>query len=357
MRTDSGKWSVFQRFFTKFFSSIRSSRFGFTLVELLVVIAIIGVLIALLLPAVQAAREAARRMQCTNKLKQLGVATHNYHDVHQLFPAGAFYISGDTGNMRSFRAVWGVSILPFIEKNSLFADYNPAASLSNDDATAYPPGKNKEIGLTAVTDYICPSDLDAGKLATTGTGFAGWTSGDYQMPTTSYRGMAGRSSGGDWWWDSGGAGSRMGWRGIFHTVSATTWSYPAGYKYSLFQESFSSVLDGTSNTTIFSEHHRPDTGPERSTFWSNVPALHTITTSEHAGQMLVVTWERCRAASGQSSEDDKTRYCSRATGSYHTSGVNACLGDGSVKFVSQTINLAIWANYSAVDSGVSLSGL
>jgi prepilin-type processing-associated H-X9-DG protein len=143
-----------------------------------------------------------------------------------------------------------------------------------------------------------------------------------------------------------------------HSVSAPhAWTYPTGYSYSLFQESFSSVLDGTSNTTIFSEHHRPDTAPERSTFWSNVPALHTITTSEHAGQMLAVTWERCRSTSGQSSEDNKTRYCSRATGSYHSNGVNACLGDGSVKFVSQTINLATWANYSAVDSGVSLSGL
>jgi prepilin-type processing-associated H-X9-DG protein len=72
--------------------------------------------------------------------------------------------------------------------------------------------------------------------------------------------------------------------------------------------------------------------------------------------MLVVTWERCRAASGQS-EANKNAYCGRATGSYHPNRVNTCLGDGSVKFVSQTINLATWANYSAVDSGESLPGL
>jgi hypothetical protein len=178
-------------------------------------------------------------MQCTNKLKQLGVVTHNYHDVHQVFPAGAFCTASESGSMRNFRAVWGVSILPFIEKNSLFADYNPAAPISNDDAVAYPPGKNKEISLTPVADYMCPSDLETGKLATTGTGFVGWTSEAYQMPATSYRGIAGRSSGGDWWWDNSGAGSRMSWRGIFHSVSAP---YDLGFSRRLQLFSLSGIV-------------------------------------------------------------------------------------------------------------------
>ncbi|MFM9068057.1 MAG: DUF1559 domain-containing protein [Planctomycetota bacterium] len=85
---------------------------GFTLVELLVVIAIIGILVALLLPAVQAAREAARRTQCLNNLKQLGLALHNYHDSRRSFPAGA------SPNVTAFN--WRVAIWPFMEQQSLF---------------------------------------------------------------------------------------------------------------------------------------------------------------------------------------------------------------------------------------------
>src|SRR5262245_60347417 len=97
-------------------------RRGFTLIELLVVIAIIAVLIALLLPAVQQAREAARRTQCRNNLKQIGLALHNYHDVFSIFPPGNLQI-GECCNADN-EITWAISILPYIEQTNLQNQYN-----------------------------------------------------------------------------------------------------------------------------------------------------------------------------------------------------------------------------------------
>jgi prepilin-type N-terminal cleavage/methylation domain-containing protein len=122
-------------------SIMRQKRQGFTLVELLVVIAIIGVLVALLLPAVQAAREAARRTQCTNKLKQVGLALHSYHDAHKRLPPG-----GDTTGDLS----WRVSILPYLEETALYDRFDLSA-------TSMSATVNLPIGLTPVNTYFCPS--------------------------------------------------------------------------------------------------------------------------------------------------------------------------------------------------------
>lgn len=102
----------------------RPHRNGFTLVELLVVIAIIGILIAMLLPAVQAAREAARRMQCTNNLKQFGIALHNYHDTLGSFPPG-FILLISNNNVTGGGWAWGVFLMPFLEQSSLQGILDP----------------------------------------------------------------------------------------------------------------------------------------------------------------------------------------------------------------------------------------
>jgi len=139
--------------------------FAFTLVELLVVIAIIGVLIALLSPAVQAAREAARRMQCTNKLKQLALGTHNYHDVHQSFQAGSSWRYGPStaGNGR-----WSgfVPLFPFIE---LSATYDTILTtnigIQSDNPVPAANGGANNIKTREMSTFMCPSDAPPGKDA------------------------------------------------------------------------------------------------------------------------------------------------------------------------------------------------
>ncbi len=126
---------------------------GFTLIELLVVIAIIGLLVALLLPAVQAAREAARRNSCRNNLKQLGLALHNYHDAHKVFPASAITSDGDPSGPG---VGWAVMLLPFLDQTNLYNQINPG----------HPAGFKPNSTRLAV--FECPSDPGAGALYTTG---------------------------------------------------------------------------------------------------------------------------------------------------------------------------------------------
>lgn len=113
-----------------------SGKPGFTLIELLVVIAIIAVLVALLLPAVQQAREAARRSQCKNNLKQYGLAIHNYHEVHKMFPLG-----GSGWNLRPHIG-WQVRILPFTDQNGLYEELNMEGTLP---ATSYESGQAGDV--------------------------------------------------------------------------------------------------------------------------------------------------------------------------------------------------------------------
>ena len=136
----------------------KGSRKGFTLIELLVVIAIIAVLIALLLPAVQAAREAARRMQCTNNLKQLGLAVHNYHQIQNVLPAENMFLGPNVGNNGwGWNASWAIFMLPNIEQNPLYNAYNFSLQ-ANADATVPGGTANTSVTYTAINVFSCPSD-------------------------------------------------------------------------------------------------------------------------------------------------------------------------------------------------------
>lgn len=132
------------------------SRRAFTLIELLVVIAIIAVLISLLLPAVQQAREAARKTQCKNNLKQMGIAFHNYHDSHRVFPKGGY--GGGLGNAALYNTVnaracrqisWGTALLPYLDQAPLYAQW--------DHSQWYVEGTNQIVAQTILNVFVCPS--------------------------------------------------------------------------------------------------------------------------------------------------------------------------------------------------------
>jgi prepilin-type N-terminal cleavage/methylation domain-containing protein len=134
-------------------SSFRNQR-GFTLVELLVVIAIIGILVGLLLPAVQAAREAARRMQCSNNLKQLALSAHNYESSHRVFPTGYIRTSGGAG------WGWGALMLPFMEQTALSSQLQVTRA-NLDTVLASPPSNMRALMQTPLPTFLCPSDTGA----------------------------------------------------------------------------------------------------------------------------------------------------------------------------------------------------
>jgi len=330
-------------------------------------------LIALLLPAVQAAREAARRMQCSNKMKQIGLAVHTYHDTHNIIPNGAFRRNNDghVSSTRRFRITWGITILPFIEQGALYSEYFHRASMDNDapgSGDASNPGRNRAISLTRMHIYECPSDNGAGQMIIPDTEQA--TDGSrphtlypaFAWPSTSYRGIAGTNTGGAWFWDNGGPSdgnnsARNNLRGMLPTVYETGGTHTqtsTAYQNISFISSdvtLVSVTDGLSNTSMFAERHTPRNGlTTRRTFWSSIPANHLITASPRSATLRSHDWDMCIRTSGVAAADQRN-YCARSAGSYHTGGGNVSLGDASVRFISDNINTGSGWNQAAADAG------
>ena len=312
---------------------------GFTLVELLVVIAIIGILIALLLPAVQAAREAARRMQCTNNLKQIGLALHNYHDTYKCLPArAAIWLANFGTDSSRFRdggygATWVTTPPPFFEQPALHDQYN--FDLPSDDDL------NEPAVSTEIAAIKCPTDEP---LAPTGN--TGGSNPNNRYAKGNYAARAGGLYSNE---NTGANGWANGlWKGPF-TLSSPVESTEIGCRFatappirSSSAKSLASRLaaiavgaGGRVACNTFSPHTR-----STSDQWILGPNADTkASTNLFDGPLPYcgssTTFPECTPTTATVTGGTGAR-------SYHPGGVNCGLGDGSVRFVSETIDRLIW---------------
>jgi prepilin-type processing-associated H-X9-DG protein len=371
------------------------------LIELLVVIAIIAVLIALLLPAVQAAREAARRAQCTNNLKQLGLAVHNYHSTYNALPAECMWMGATYGNSAAsggswgWNASWPVCLLPNIEQGPLYNAYN----------SGYSPDslQNSTVSYNALAVLLCPSDSQkqrpnspwapmnyAGNAG--GPGVISWESGTivnmFTCSTTNQIPINGWPVGTCWW----GASANFAYFGL------------------------EGVTDGSSNTALFSEHllgyaaassagGAPFAGTndaKRGIYAANLPNYTVMNTGNM--QLALQGVRACQAIPGgtpsiKDSNGNGTgwwigfswtlgfpwhypvnRYLHNNTPnkltcfnpadqccgyggtdpmatatSNHPGGVNVCFTDGSVRFVKDSVNVQTWWALGSRNLGETIS--
>jgi prepilin-type N-terminal cleavage/methylation domain-containing protein/prepilin-type processing-associated H-X9-DG protein len=341
-------------------SAFRSKE-AFTLVELLVVIAIIGILVALLLPAIQAAREAARRMQCSNNLKQMSLALQNHHDSKKVFPAGVL-LPGDKGAVSSQGSFsnWGIEILPYAEDDSLKRLYNPKLAMSN--------VAQKNVREAEISIYQCPSDLPSALLFPA----SGPDAGNIRYRTSSYRGNAGRGAvNGTATWYLGEELEdfkiSVHWRGPLHAVvqKDSAWSKtaasntPGGRALKrLKNESLKDITDGTSKTLMLGESTNTslDTGgvdfTRRSLWaysWGNYNlGQATARPGSSDDWMFYGDYDRCFNTPGLGYP---LRMCTVAWYSFHPNGMNIAMCDGSSSFMSFDIENRLFAYMSSIAAG------
>jgi prepilin-type N-terminal cleavage/methylation domain-containing protein len=318
----------------------RKDRRGFTLIELLVVIAIIAILIGLLLPAVQKIREAANRMSCSNKMKQLGLACHNYNDTYGTLPPSMLVGRGIGWNDQSNHGPnWVVLILPFMEQDNLFRQVSTSIANYQALATTTNTGSNDQgwraIAPTPLKFMQCPSDPGItvpqtwAQYNTWGRGCYGANSGpcDYGVLAN---GNSGNGSNGAWNFNLNAGG-----------VMCINWGDTVGGL---------SVEDGTSNTIMINHLRVGTNGNDMRGVWACGMPGASVTVNNAYGDCYTPNDTGCCSDDLASCTDrpDIAMGCwgggwgqgqARAA---HTGGVNACLGDGSVKFIRNTIDERTW---------------
>ena len=348
--------------------TIKPSNKGFTLVELLVAIAIIGILVGLMLPAVQNAREAARRMSCSNNLRQVGLAAQNYHSAYKRFPAGyvSYKTSDGSGPANAFLDPltwdgapgwgWAAGLLPFFEANAIASDIRydqPIWSIQNEDAiestipTLLCPSTTggddpffvrNEMGNPLVIDgrqirvgrshYVASHGQEScwGECGSAATGevFTNIYTGDTKIV------------------DIDGDASRVA-DGPFFRNSATR---------------FRDVLDGTTNTIFFGEH---SSALSEKTWVGVIPGAftHPEFQSPENGADAAATLTLVHAGPSGGELDitgapiihpiNFPTYHVGQMYSQHQGGGFVCMGDGSVQFITQFVDLLLWAEMSSMD--------
>jgi len=324
---------------------------AFTLIELLVVIAIIGVLIGLLLPAVQKVREAAARMQCSNNLKQLGLAFHNYHDVYQSFPAGAIR---DAPGRAS--ASWHCLVLPYMEQGNLYKllDFNrtlPAVQNNGIRESPVPPITVNGVTVTNLAGVTvpyakCPSDgfpavsmLSDGTVnrptsisnyaANRGTMLMDLQGGCLQY-NTQLRELIGVSHfGGSSWANK--------WADCIEGPDCSGIIGNAGYGARI-----SDITDGTTNTIAIGEI-LPECRDDANPGYYGADMWSYNRTSNNAFTNAPINYDTCPPFDPSNTCDKTSAWqLSRGFKSKHTGGANFALCDGSVRFISQSINLTTY---------------
>jgi prepilin-type N-terminal cleavage/methylation domain-containing protein/prepilin-type processing-associated H-X9-DG protein len=319
-------------------------RRAFTLVELLVVITIIGILIALLLPAVQAAREAARRMQCSNNLKQLGIALHGYNGTYNCLPAGAvfFNVATGPGAHGANRQTWMVPLYPFIEQQAIYDKYQPnlvGGGGSNWAGTANTQPPNGP-GCQPIAALLCPSD---GLAGTTRTHGAGPTA--QRIALSNYMAFMGNQP-----YTNGLPAS--------NPAHKTPASKKAVFGIGVWRN-FSEVRDGTSNSLMLGEYLTgvarpalPGDDEQRGEVWADEAGCSQIMTANTPNSSAEDALEWCWNDPSLNLPchpvgDDE---CAAAR-SRHPGGVNVVMADSSTQWASDGISLLVWQALGSIDGG------